>query len=54
MLPNRIDTAIKISSSVGTVIGQIGFGVLNDILGRKKVMIDAMNRWANSRCTGLN
>ena len=37
-LPSSIDTAIKMSSSVGTVMGQIGFGVMNDIYGRKKVI----------------
>jgi hypothetical protein len=36
-LPSASDTAIKISSSVGAAIGQFGFGVLSDILGRKKV-----------------
>jgi PHS family inorganic phosphate transporter-like MFS transporter len=36
-LPDSIDLGIKMSSSVGTVIGQIGFGVLNDMYGRKKV-----------------
>jgi MFS transporter, PHS family, inorganic phosphate transporter len=37
VLPSSVDVAIKMSSSVGTVMGQIGFGVLNDIYGRKKV-----------------
>jgi len=31
------DTAIKIATSSGTVIGQLGFGFLADHLGRKKV-----------------
>lgn len=31
------DTAIKVATSGGTVIGQIGFGTLADILGRKKM-----------------
>lgn len=31
------DTAIKVSTSAGTVIGQLGFGALADILGRKKM-----------------
>jgi MFS transporter, PHS family, inorganic phosphate transporter len=31
------DTAIKVATSGGTVIGQLGFGALADILGRKKM-----------------
>lgn len=31
------DTAIKLSTSAGTVIGQVGFGALADIVGRKKM-----------------
>ena len=37
-LPTSADTAIKIASSVGTVIGQIAFGLLSDLLGRKRVL----------------
>jgi MFS transporter, PHS family, inorganic phosphate transporter len=36
-IPPHADTAIKVSTSVGTVIGQVGFGVLADIVGRKKM-----------------
>jgi PHS family inorganic phosphate transporter-like MFS transporter len=36
-IPANNDTAIKISTSAGTVIGQVGFGILADILGRKKM-----------------
>jgi PHS family inorganic phosphate transporter-like MFS transporter len=36
-LPTSDDTAIKIATSAGTVIGQLGFGFLADHLGRKKV-----------------
>jgi PHS family inorganic phosphate transporter-like MFS transporter len=31
------DTTIKVSTSAGTVIGQVGFGILADIIGRKKM-----------------
>jgi PHS family inorganic phosphate transporter-like MFS transporter len=31
------DTAIKVATSGGTVIGQLGFGALADVLGRKKM-----------------
>jgi MFS transporter, PHS family, inorganic phosphate transporter len=36
-LPTSADTAIKISTSAGTVIGQLGFGFLADHVGRKRV-----------------
>ena len=32
-----LETAIKVSSSVGAVVGQCLFGLLSDLLGRKKV-----------------
>jgi PHS family inorganic phosphate transporter-like MFS transporter len=31
------DTAIKVATSAGTVIGQFGFGALADVVGRKKM-----------------
>ncbi|RDW74175.1 inorganic phosphate transporter 1-6 cotransporter [Coleophoma crateriformis] len=31
------DTAIKVATSAGTVIGQFGFGILADIIGRKRM-----------------
>ncbi|OCK85365.1 inorganic phosphate transporter 1-6 /Pi cotransporter [Lepidopterella palustris CBS 459.81] len=31
------DTAIKVATSAGTVIGQVGFGTLADIVGRKRM-----------------
>lgn len=34
--PNA-DTAIKVATSGGTVIGQLGFGWLADMVGRKKM-----------------
>jgi PHS family inorganic phosphate transporter-like MFS transporter len=36
-LTTQQDTAIKVSTSAGTVIGQLGFGALADIVGRKKM-----------------
>ncbi|KAK4898122.1 acid phosphatase pho5 [Elasticomyces elasticus] len=37
VIPTNSDTAIKVATSAGTVIGQLGFGVLADIVGRKKM-----------------
>jgi PHS family inorganic phosphate transporter-like MFS transporter len=37
LLTTPQDTAIKVATSGGTVIGQVGFGALADILGRKKM-----------------
>ena len=31
------DTAIKVATSAGTVIGQLGFGALADVVGRKRL-----------------
>ena len=31
------DTAIKVATSAGTVLGQVGFGALADVIGRKKM-----------------
>jgi PHS family inorganic phosphate transporter-like MFS transporter len=36
-MPTTSDSAIKLSTSAGTVIGQLGFGALADIVGRKKM-----------------
>ena len=38
-LPSSSDTAIKIATSCGTVIGQLGFGFLADHVGRKRVSL---------------
>jgi PHS family inorganic phosphate transporter-like MFS transporter len=35
--PSSVDTAIKVSTSAGTVIGQLGFGFLADVVGRKRM-----------------
>jgi len=37
VIPNSADTAIKVATSGGTVIGQIGFGWLADLVGRKRM-----------------
>lgn len=36
-IPPTSDTAIKVATSGGTVIGQVGFGWLADVVGRKKM-----------------
>ncbi|KAI9881192.1 MAG: acid phosphatase pho5 [Pleopsidium flavum] len=37
IIPSSSDTAIKVATSGGTVIGQVGFGWLADMVGRKKM-----------------
>lgn len=36
-MPSSTSTLLKVSTSVGTVIGQVGFGVMADVVGRKKI-----------------
>lgn len=36
-MPSSTSTLIKVSTSVGTIIGQVGFGVLADVVGRKRI-----------------
>jgi MFS transporter, PHS family, inorganic phosphate transporter len=36
-IPSTSDTAIKVATSGGTVLGQVGFGWLADVVGRKKM-----------------
>lgn len=36
-IPSNSDTAIKVATSGGTVIGQLGFGYLADVVGRKRM-----------------
>ncbi|KAF7191479.1 Repressible high-affinity phosphate permease [Pseudocercospora fuligena] len=36
-IPVHADTAIKVATSGGTVIGQLGFGFLADVVGRKRM-----------------
>ncbi|CAG8497644.1 4882_t:CDS:2 [Acaulospora colombiana] len=35
--PSNIDLSIKVSASVGNVIGQFGFGIIADMIGRKRI-----------------
>jgi PHS family inorganic phosphate transporter-like MFS transporter len=37
VIPSSSDTAIKVATSGGTVLGQLGFGWLADVVGRKKM-----------------
>jgi len=48
VLPGTLDTSIKVACSAGTVVGQVGFGILNDVLGRKKVI---PTKRSDGRCT---
>lgn len=36
-MPNTSDNAIKLATSAGTVVGQLGFGAAADIVGRKRI-----------------
>lgn len=36
-MPDSTTTLLKVSTSVGTVIGQVGFGTMADVVGRKKI-----------------
>ena len=36
-MPTNSDTAIKVATSGGTIVGQLGFGALADIVGRKRM-----------------
>jgi len=36
-IPQKADTAIKVATSSGTVVGQVCFGILADIVGRKRM-----------------
>lgn len=36
-MPGTVQTAIKAATSGGAVIGQVGFGWLADVLGRRKM-----------------
>lgn len=37
IIPEHSDTAIKVATSGGTVLGQVGFGALADLVGRKRM-----------------
>lgn len=36
-IPESADTSIKVATSAGTVVGQLGFGWLADMVGRKRM-----------------
>lgn len=36
-IPSNSDTAIKVATSGGTVLGQVGFGIMADLVGRKRM-----------------
>jgi PHS family inorganic phosphate transporter-like MFS transporter len=36
-MPTNSDTAIKVATSGGTIVGQFGFGILADLVGRKRM-----------------
>lgn len=36
-ITQHADTAVKVATSCGTVVGQLGFGWLADVVGRKKI-----------------
>lgn len=36
-IPNKVSTGLKVATSGGTVIGQLAFGWLADVVGRKKM-----------------
>ncbi|AGO11041.1 AaceriAFR442Cp [[Ashbya] aceris (nom. inval.)] len=36
-MPSATNSLLKVSTSVGTVIGQVGFGTLADVVGRKSI-----------------
>jgi MFS family permease len=36
-MPTSSDTAIKLATSAGTIVGQLGFGALADVVGRKRM-----------------
>jgi MFS transporter, PHS family, inorganic phosphate transporter len=37
MIPTNSETAIKVATSVGTVVGQVVFGYMADWIGRKRM-----------------
>ncbi|KAL8961340.1 MAG: hypothetical protein Q9183_005320, partial [Haloplaca sp. 2 TL-2023] len=37
IIPTKSDTAIKIAAFGGTVLGQVGFGILADVVGRRRM-----------------
>ncbi|KAM7189180.1 hypothetical protein V8F33_010182 [Rhypophila sp. PSN 637] len=47
-MPTTSDTTIRLATSAGTVIGQLGFGALADVVCRKRIIITsefATTKW---------
>lgn len=58
-MPHNADTWIKTATSLGAIFGQIGFGFLGDVLGRKRMygvelMIIIATTLAQSLCGESN
>jgi len=39
-ISSEADTAIKVATSAGTVVGQICFGMIADLVGRQRIVGD--------------
>jgi PHS family inorganic phosphate transporter-like MFS transporter len=52
--PANIDLGLKVSGSIGTLLGQLFFGYLADRLGRKKVNISCVFSLKNSNLLIIN
>ena len=37
-ITSEADTAIKVATSAGTVVGQLGFGMIADLFGRQRIV----------------
>ena len=43
-ITTEADTAIKVATSAGTVVGQLGFGMIADLFGRQRIVSDLSRR----------
>lgn len=41
-ITDSADTAIKVATSAGTIVGQLGFGIIADLLGRKRIVSNSI------------